>query len=146
MKTTTDHVYHGIALAQIVQYQAFKALNRADSLYGHYVVNDKIRLFVKYATRRVPPWSFTFRPRDWTAIKADIHSGAKTFAILVCGDKTVCCLDQQELSELLNFTARGARGITVTTKPRSSLTVRGGGTRKLPRQVPHDAFPQKIFG
>ena len=36
MKIQQKDYFHGAALTQIVEHESFKALNKADSKYGHY--------------------------------------------------------------------------------------------------------------
>ena len=45
MKIQTQDLYHGAVLTQITEHPSFKALNKADTLYGHYLVNHDTRLF-----------------------------------------------------------------------------------------------------
>jgi hypothetical protein len=60
VKIQEQDVFHGPALAQIAEYGAFKALNRARAKQGHYIVNADRRLLLKYSTKSRGPWKFTF--------------------------------------------------------------------------------------
>ncbi len=146
MKIQDQDIYHGSALMQIVEYPSFKALNKADDgKYGHYTINDGLRLFVKYRKHSRSPWQFTFQPDELTAINADIASGAKTFVCLVCGDNTICCLTGGELQHLLNLQSGAAQSVKVEVPIGGSQHISGPKKAKLRNAIPHNAFPAKLF-
>lgn len=78
MKIQEQDVYHGPALMQIVEHDSFKALNKADEKYGHYLVNNDRRLCFKYSTAESGPWSFTFQSQDLAALKKDLGTRGQT--------------------------------------------------------------------
>lgn len=69
------HVFHGAALAQLVEHPEFKALNKADGKYGHYVVNTDRRLLFKHRAKSGSPWHFTFKADDLKTITEDRKAG-----------------------------------------------------------------------
>jgi hypothetical protein len=56
MKIQEQDIYHGPGLVQIVEHKSFKALNRASSKYGHYLINTDRHVFAKYSTKKKTPW------------------------------------------------------------------------------------------
>ena len=144
MKIQDQDSYHGAALIQIVEDPSFKALNKTDAKYGHYTVNTDRRLFVKYLKKRNTPWRFTLQPDETTAIRHDIASGQRTFICLVCGRATICCLSQEELEQVIDLAAEKPQWIAVDIPPGGSQHVSGSAGR-LPRTVPHNAFPSKVI-
>ena len=67
------------ALTQIVEHPSFKALNKADEKYGHYLVNANIHLLVKYSSPSSSPWQFTFNESDLDSICDDIMDEGVNF-------------------------------------------------------------------
>ena len=144
MKIQEQHLFHGPALVQIVEHRSFKALNKADKKYGHYAVNDKRRLFVKYLTKKTPPWVFAFSPAEIKAIKADIASGAKTFLSLVCGTSTICCLAQKEIQSVVDLNSPKSQSIRVEVPKGGSQRV-SGSAGALKKTIAHNAYPKKVL-
>jgi hypothetical protein len=114
MKVQEEDLYHGAALTQVVEHPSFKALNKADDKYGHYLVNHDRRILAKYTKRRASPWQFTFSADDMLAVEKDLKAkGSRTFVCLVCGDETVCLLDEKEISEVLDVSRFAGQWIRV---------------------------------
>ncbi|MFC3040785.1 hypothetical protein ACFOGI_11050 [Virgibacillus xinjiangensis] len=144
MKITTQDLYHGAVLTQITEHDSFKALNKVDELYGHYLINHDTRLFVKYLTKNASPWNFRFHPSELQSIQNDLNSSARVFICLVCGDETVCCLSEEEFSPLIDLADINGQSIIVEVPRGGSMHVKGS-QGKLPRTIRHRAFPDKIF-
>lgn len=144
MKIQEKHIYHGAALTQIVEHASFKALNKVDDRYGHYLVNRNRRLLVKYRTSSESPWQFSFPSSEVALMASDLEAGAKLFLCLVCGTETVAVLDEEEVRTVLNLESTGQQWVSVELPPGSSLRARGSAGN-LPRTIPHKAFPRKIF-
>lgn len=144
LKIQEQDLYHGPALMQIAEHSSFTGLNKADAKYGHYIVNADRRLFVKYSGSQVSPWPFTFQPAEMKAMAADIASGAKTFICLVCGQFTICCLNQDELAVLIKLNSKKAQWVRIEVPEGGSQWVTGARAN-LRRSIPHNAFPGKVL-
>ena len=105
MKIQEQDIYHGTALMQIVEHRSFKALNRASSVYGHYLINTNRQVFAKYATKTGSPWQFTFQPKNVKAIAGAVVSGDRVFACLVCGQVTICTLTEHEIRQVIDLSS-----------------------------------------
>ena len=144
MKIQEKHKYHGSALAQVVEHEAFKALNRADSNYGHYLVNTDRRLIVKYRTCERGPWVFNFTAPETVLLRTDIERGGHTFVCLVCGNETVCILDEDQASSVLDLGSVEQQWIKVSCPEGCSMRV-SGSSGDLSSTIPHKAFPRRVF-
>lgn len=144
MRIQTQDLYHGAVLTQITEHSSFKALNKVDSTYGHYLVNHDTRLFVKYLTKESSPWHFKFGINELQAIQSDLEQTGKVFLCLVCGAETICSLDQQEFSNLIDVTSSEHQSIIVEVPLGGSMHVKGSAG-KLPKTLPHNSFPNKLF-
>ena len=130
MKIQQKDLFHGAALTQLTEHPSFKALNKADAKYGHYLVNADCRLMVKLTTRTNGPWQFTFQPDDLNTLKSDIASGFKTFVVLVCGKVTVCLLNSRDFKAVIDLNSASVQSVRVDI-PRARMSVRGSkGTLK----------------
>ena len=145
MKIQEKDRYHGSALTQIVEHKSFKALNKADEKYGHYQVNHDRRLLTKYSKATPGPWSFTFQPDDIRTMNDDMRrKDGRTFACLVCGEETVCILDEGELDDLIDRDNVAVQWIRIEVPPAGRMHVRGS-KGALERTVAHNSFPDKVF-
>ncbi len=144
MKVQDQDIFHGVALTQLVEHPSFKALNKASKRYGHYLLNQDRRLFVKYRTNDGLAWQFVFSTSEIRAIKEDQKLKGHTFVILVCGYSTVCALSAGDLDVLLDLDGPGAQSIRVEAPPGRSMIVNGSYGR-LPRTLPHKSYPAKLF-
>lgn len=143
MKIDHKDLYHGAALTQIAEHDSFKALNKADQKYGHYLVNTDRRLLTKHSEKNAEPWQFTFQVDDLQTLRSDIASGFKTFAVLVCGQDTICLLSEEELREVIDLDAATQQWIRVSV-PKASMRV-NGSSGTLKHAIKHNGFPNRIF-
>ncbi|MEB1809567.1 MAG: hypothetical protein LPK26_20105 [Bacillaceae bacterium] len=144
MKIQTQDLYHGAVLTQITEHSSFKALNKVDSQYGHYLVNHDTRLFVKYLTKQSSPWNFKFSYSELQSIQSDMESTARVFLCLVCGSETICALNIQEFSNLIDVTSSENQSIIIDVPAGGSMHVKGTAG-KLSKSLPHNSFPNKLF-
>lgn len=145
MRILKQDQLHGAALAQIVKHSAFTSLNKASDDYGHYLLNDDVRIHVKYcAASDVGPWQFTFHRADLTRLSADLRSPFRLFVCLVCGASTVCLLSASQVNRLLDVDRLRDQHIKVASPPGCSMRVSGSGGA-LDRTVPHSSFPGALF-
>jgi hypothetical protein len=144
VKVQDQDIFHGIALTQLVEHPSFKALNKASKRYGHYLLNQDRRLFVKYRTNGGLAWQFVFSKAELDAVNRDRRQPGFTFVVLVCGGSTVCALSDEDLDVLLIPRASGAQSIRVEAPAARSMIVSGSGGQ-LSYKVPHNSYPSKLF-
>jgi hypothetical protein len=145
MKIQEQDRYHGPALMQIVEHHSFKALNKADAKYGHYLVNKDIRLWFKYASADTEPWHFTFQLGDLRDLQDDAALMAQIFVVLTCGYQTICCLSLAEVQSLIDLDSARAQWVKVSAEQGRQMRVTGSIRTREPLLVPHNRFPNCIF-
>lgn len=144
MKIQLQDLYHGAVLTQIAEHTSFKALNKVDSQYGHYLINHDTRLFVKYLSKEISPWHFRFSYNELQSIQSDLETSARVFLCLVCGGETICALNIQEFSNLIDVTLNESQFVIVEVPPGGSMHVKGS-VGQLQKTLPHNSFPNKLF-
>jgi hypothetical protein len=144
MKIQEQDRFHGAALTQIVEHESFKALNKANERYGHYLINADRHVFVKYRKADATPWSFTFQPEELKAISAELSADRTVYLALVCGTTTICALASDELRAVVNLSATASQWVRVAVPKGGSCHV-SGSAGKLNRSVPHNSYPNKLF-
>lgn len=149
MKIIDRHQAHGAALVQIIEDDAFTALNKVTDhqgrhKQGHYQVNNDCRLLIKKANDNGGKWRFTLTTNDLPVIAQDLDHGHRFFLCLVCDGETVCLLNENDLREVVDLDSGTSRTIVVHTPARKSMRVHGSDG-DLDRKVPHSDFPNAIF-
>lgn len=144
MKIQTQDLFHGAVLTQITEHTAFKALNKMDSRYGHYLVNHDTRIYVKYLMKPSSSWSFLFNVNELQAIQADLKFTANVYLCLVCGQETICALNCEDFSNLIDINADKRQTIVVEVPVGGSMHVKGS-TGSLQNVIHHNSFPEKLF-
>jgi hypothetical protein len=132
-----------VVLTQITEHPSFTALNKVDKIYGHYLVNLDTRLFVKYLAKESSPWNFSIHSNELQAIAEDMKVSAKVFLCLVCGEETICALNVQEITTLVDLNSE-RQFINVTVPPGGSIRV-SGSNGELTKKIKHNSFPKKLF-
>ena len=145
MKIQEQDIYHGPALMQIVEHESFKALNRVDKKYGHYLVNTDVKLWFKYSTNDGTVWTFTFQLGDLVALKEDLALKGATHVVLACGHHSICCLSAEEVSKLIDTEASEPQWVKIEAPPKRQMRVTGSLSKKNATLVPHNKFPNCIF-
>lgn len=165
MKIHDDHMYHGAALIQVAENKQFTAINSLKigrTLHTNaYKINDKIGLFLKYASKKTKPhdeYKFTFTKQHLDDLEQIHKVNPEIFIAMVCvADREICCLSYGKLSKLVK-SRKDKKGkneeqytILVTLPPKKSMRVNintPGKKNKMlgkPIIVKRNMFPNKIF-
>ena len=144
MQTIWDKDFFlGAALCRIVEHQSFKALNKADDKYGHYLINADRRVLMKYSSG-TSPWQFTFNSDDLATLESDSRLRGSHYLVLVFGKQTFCCLKEADYAQVIDLSRAAGQRIDVDYPAGRSLRVRGS-RGELGQTIPHDAFPKALF-
>ena len=144
MRIREKDLFHGAALTRIVEHPSFTALNKADEKYGHYQINLDKRVLAKHTADSSQPWQFTFQPDDLEVLSMDIEAGVTTYVCLVCGETTICLLNQRQLQAVLDLESDDAQWVRVELPKGGSMRVRGSNG-EVAGVIRHNAFPKAIF-
>ena len=136
--------FHGSALVRLIQ----DPRTRSVELYrgNHcYLVNKKEGIYLKHSTKRISPWQFTFLPEHLNEI-ATIESESKAlFLVLICNDDGICCLDYQEIAQLILVgNMEQTKSIRVSRSIHEKYVV-SGSDGKLKYKIGNNDFPRKVL-
>ena len=147
--TAVRDQFEGVVLRRLIKHDNPPRITEVGDKPGHFRLDDSTFLLVRYSSSEQSPWRFTFRPEDIGTLiedrnKADLFGGSHV--CLVCGLSTICPLDSDEWSVVLDLDAvDGQQTITVRRKPGTQFKVRGSGG-KLAHKVPATQFPSPVLG
>lgn len=138
--------YHGVVFARILHgtqrplsVKPFQSVSNAS-----YVVNDTIGIYIKYSSKRMTPWTFTFKKEHQDEIDLMKVNFKKVFLVLVCNDDGVVCLSYAELKQILDNQHEPIEWISATRHKREMYLVKGSNG-ELDFKIGQSDFPEKLF-
>jgi hypothetical protein len=109
-----------------------------------YIVNDNVGIYIKYSSKRMSPWRFSFQKEHQDEILEMKNKLGEVYTILVCNDDGIVCLNFSELKQVLNNQHDLVEWISVARGPREKYEVKGHDG-KLHFKIGNSDFPAKIF-
>jgi hypothetical protein len=138
--------FHGLVFARILH-----ATQRPLSIRpfesesnSSYVLNEQIGVYIKYSSKRMTPWRFTFLKSHQTEIDVLKSSLQSVFLLLVCNDDGVVCLRYLELKQILDSQHEPIEWISATRHRHEMYAVKGSNGA-LDFKIGKNDFPGKLF-
>jgi hypothetical protein len=146
MVTEQDR-YIGPAILLLLDSVAGTTVSRLASPGGAgFVVNNDCLVYLKYATSRLTPWSFSFHPSHAEYLNsAEVQKYSRRVIGLICGVDGVAGILDNELFTLLSPYIDKTTSITVSRPPRQHYHLTAGRV-PLPYSISKDEFENKIKG
>lgn len=131
--------YHGAVIRQIVvDAGASGVLIRAEDCHGRlnsFVLNDRIGLFIKHSSKRLPPWQFTFGDENTLELEVLRSQTSTLWVVLVCGGDGFVAINHREFLSM-NSQDSIATAFVRIDRDRRSMYRLNGSTGLLPRPKP----------
>jgi hypothetical protein len=138
--------FHGLVFARILHstrrplsVQLFDSASNSS-----YVVDGTIGIYIKYSSKRMTPWRFTFRKEHQDEIELLRSALKSVFLLMVCNDDGIVCLRYSELKLIFDSQHDPIEWISATRHKREMYAVRGSNG-ELDFKIGQNDFPQKIF-
>ncbi len=106
-----------------------------------YVVNENLRLLIKYSTHVRSPWRFAITDEELRFLLAASRQRSLAFVALVCGGDGVCGLTGKTV---LDVTEHIPSTVSVSRRYHGRYWI-AGPAQELDRSVPVHAWPGCIF-
>ena len=136
--------YHGIVFAKMLHSHqneiVIKSYPSSDN--ASYAINNKIGIYIKYCTKRLSPWSFSFNKRHKDELTVLAGIVGEVFLLLVCDDDGIVVLSAEDFNQIIS--SIDLDWIRVTRRKGEMYAISGSGGR-LPFKVGKSDFPGKIF-
>jgi hypothetical protein len=138
--------FHGLVFARILHATERPLLIRRfrPASNASYVLNETIGLYIKYSSKRMTPWRFTFLKEHQEEIDALKNSLSTVFLTLVCHDDGIVCLGCPELKAILDHQHKPIEWISATRRKNQMYSV-NGSDGKLDFKIGRSDFPAKLF-
>jgi hypothetical protein len=138
--------FHGLVFARILHrtqptlsVKLFQSSSNAS-----YVLNGATGVYIKYSSKRMTPWHFTFKSQHQAEIDLLKSNFDRVFLLLVCNDDGVVCLSYSELKQLLDNQHEPIEWISATRHKREMYAVKGSNG-ELDFKIGKNDFPEKLF-
>jgi hypothetical protein len=138
--------FHGVVFARILHgtRRSLTVCPFQSVSNSSYVVNGSVGIYVKYSSKRMTPWHFTFKKEHQAEIDLMKSSFKNVFLVLVCNDDGIVCLSYSELKEILDNQHDPIEWISATRRKRKMYSVKGSNG-ELDFKIGKNEFPEKIF-
>lgn len=138
--------FHGLVFARILHgtQRPLSIKPFPSSTNASYVINEKIGIYIKYSSKRMTPWRFTFKKEHQEEIELMKKALKEVFLILVCNDDGIVCLSYSELKQILDGQHDSIEWISATRHKREMYSVKGSDG-KLGFKIGPNDFPEKLF-
>jgi hypothetical protein len=139
-------IYHGIAFSRILHGAkaevSFSSYRDDDN--STYILNGKVGLYIKYSTKRLSPWRFSFT-KDQQENFIELREKFKNaFLALVCQKDGVVLLSFDEVRQILDEKIDAVEWISVSRGKGKMYSVKGSDG-ELEFKIGKNMFPEKLF-
>jgi len=95
--------YHGSAFSRLInKYGALKITANINQDNSSYIINNCLGIYIKFSTKRLTPWQFTFTEQHHKSIVNLSQLGEDNYLIFVCNDDGLCCITFKEYFNLIS--------------------------------------------
>jgi len=138
--------YHGIVLTRIVSDagRSIAIAHHSSNDKASYVLDGRLGLYIKYSSKRLSPWRFSFLKTHQEEIEILKNTYSEVCVSLVCGIDGVAVLSHQQLKEVLDEEFDSIESISVKRRRSGMYDVRGSNG-KLRFKVAQSDCPRKIL-
>jgi hypothetical protein len=138
--------YHGAVIARLIRggIDGYLRVRAHEHIRSAYALDERVGLYIKYATSRLSPWSFGFKPAHQDEIAALRAEFDETFVVLACGTDGVVCLDAAEYARLLDDAPSPGDWIKAARSRRQKYVVTSSESAGAFR-VADSEYPAKVY-
>lgn len=137
--------FHGMVLTKIVQNKS-ACLKKYRGNNSSYIIDDQISVYIKYSSKRMSPWSFSFSKIHIHEIRDMKNKIEKIFIILICDNNGICCLNYNEFCTVISIENRDFPKWIKASRLKGEKYSVSGSDGKLKYKVGNSDFPGKIYG
>src|ERR1700691_3719583 len=106
--------FHGAVLARMLhttqQTIVIALYSEFDNAY--YIINESTGVYIKYSTKRLSPWRFSFQKRHRERVLEMKRDLGEVFVVLVCSDDGAVLLTFEEFQEVVKSDSTGGQWIS----------------------------------
>ena len=134
--------YHGLVILKIIR-ATQSSISFAKKNSNSYIINKNVGLYIKYSSKRLSPWTFTFKKEHQDEILSLKKEYKKIFICLVCHNDGVVCLNFNDLKLILDHN-HSDEWVRVSRRPGKKYSI-SGSDGKLKNKKGNSEFPKIIL-
>jgi hypothetical protein len=138
--------FHGAVLARMLHttQQTIVVAPYSEFDNASYIINESTGVYIKYSTKRLSPWRFSFQKRHHEKILEMKRDLGEVFVVLVCNDDGAVVLTFEEFQEVVKSDSTTGQWISAA-RNRGQMYLIKGSDGQLSFKVGKDEFSEKIF-
>jgi hypothetical protein len=138
--------FHGAVLARMLHatQQTMTVAPYSEFDNASYVINGDKGIYIKYSSKRLSPWRFSFQRRHHEMISEMKYKLGEMFVILVCHDDGAVVLTIQEFQKVVKIDGKESQWVSAARKRRQMYLIKGSDG-ELEFKIGKDEFAEKIF-
>ncbi len=109
-----------------------------------FMINDKVGLYLKFSTKKISPWRFSFTKEHQEEMKIMRDLLENIYLILICGRDGIACIEYEELKQILDEYYEDVEWVSASRLKREQYTIKGSNG-KLNFKIADTDYPKKIF-
>jgi len=119
--------YHGVVFSILSHYsrKPLKIMQYHSTDNASYIVNDSIGVYIKYSTKRLSPWHFSFQPLHLLELQEIDQKNHNVIVTLVCRDDGIVGLTFEEFLQVTDITSGSTESISINRRHREKYAVKG---------------------
>lgn len=138
--------FHGAVLARMLHatQQPMVVAPYSEFDNASYVINESKGVYIKYSTKRLTPWRFSFQKRHQEKILEMKRGLGEVFVVLVCNDDGAVVLTFEEFQAVVKSDSADGQWVSAARNRRQMYLIEGSDG-KLAFKIGKDEFFEKIF-
>ena len=93
--------YNGVVLNRLIRKgKPIKIDVFPTSGNNSFMINEKVGLYIKYSTKKISPWRFSFTREHQEEMKIMRDLLDNIYLVLICGKDGIACIEYEELKQL----------------------------------------------
>lgn len=137
--------YNGVVLNRLIRKgKPIKIDVFPTSGNNSFMINEKVGLYIKYSTKKISPWRFSFTREHQEEMKIMRDLLENIYLILICGKDGIACIEYEELKQVLDEYYEEVEWVSASRLKREQYSIKGSNG-KLDFKIADTDYPRKIF-
>lgn len=137
--------YNGVVLNRLIRKgKPIKIDVFPTSGNNSFMINEKVGLYIKYSTKKISPWRFSFTREHQEEMKIMRDLLENIYLVLICGKDGIACIEYEELKQVLDEYYEEVEWVSASRLKREQYSIKGSNG-KLDFKIADTDYPRKIF-